>query len=298
MNKPISSRRAFMYQLTALASMAVAPRPLLGGLLGKPEEHTNEQICQRKFDLAAKESLRTRPIGEVMIAVGSSFIGTPYVARTLEEPGEEHLVVNLQGLDCVTFVENTLALSRCVKLGKRTFEEFKNQLRLVRYRGGNIEGYPSRLHYFCHWIDDNEKKKVVRNISREMGGIAYRKSISFMSSHASSYKQLSHKAFLEEIKQTESSLNTRIHYYIPKDQLKKVERKLDSGDIIGITTSTEGLDIIHTGIAIRVNGTLKYLHAPLSTGKVQITEHSLFDYLATHKNQTGIMLARPLEPVS
>jgi len=286
-----------MHQLAALAGVVIVPSMLRAGSAVRPGEITNEQICQRKLALAVKESLGILPIGDVMVTVGSSFIGAPYVAGTLEQPGEERLVVNLQGFDCVTFVESTLALSRCIKSGKHTFEEYKKQLQLIRYRRGCIDGYPSRLHYFSGWIDDNDKKKVVRNISHELGGVAYEKSMSFMSSHSSSYKQLSNSAFLEKIKQIESSLNLQTHHYIPKDQLKEVERKLNSGDIVGFTTSTEGLDIIHTGIAIRVNGILKYLHAPLSTGKVQITENSLANYLAMHKNQTGIMVARPLEPV-
>jgi hypothetical protein len=296
MTKPNSSRRAFMHQLAALAGVVIVPSMLRAGSAVRPGEITNEQICQRKLALAVKESLGILPIGDVMVTVGSSFIGAPYVAGTLEQPGEERLVVNLQGFDCVTFVESTLALSRCIKSGKHSFEDFKKQLQLIRYRRGRIDGYPSRLHYFSDWIDDNAGKNVVRNISQEIGGVAYEKPVTFMSSHFSSYKQLADKSFLGKIKELESLISDRLHFSVPKERVKSVEQKLDSGDVIGITTSTDGLDIIHTGMALRVNGILKYLHAPLSTGKVQITEHSLVDYLSTRKSQTGIMVARPLEP--
>ena len=291
----ITSRRKFIRQVAVLAGGVAVPPALREQAAAYPAS-SDEQICQRKFTLAAKESLQKRPIGEVMVAVGTSFIATPYVANTLEQPGEEHLVINLQGLDCVTFVENTLALSRCIKLGKHSFEEYKKQLQLIRYRGGVIDGYPSRLHYFSDWIEDNEKKRVVENISREIG-VTYEKKIGFMSSHQSSYKQLSNKASLGRIAETESKLNERQHYYIRKDRLKDVDGMIEPGDIIGITTSIEGLDIMHTGIAIRTNGVLKYLHAPLSKGKVQITELSLSEYLASHEKQSGIMVARSVEPV-
>src|SRR5436309_6634790 len=117
MEKPNTSRRTFIRQLALLAGCAAVPPAVREQVIGKGEL-SNEQICHRKFTLAMKESLGIRPIGEVMIALGVSFLGTSYVANALEAPGEEHLVINLQGLDCVTFVENTLALSRCVKLGK------------------------------------------------------------------------------------------------------------------------------------------------------------------------------------
>ncbi len=296
MQKPTTSRRSFIRQLALVAGGVAIPSSLREKVVAQAQP-TNEEICQRKFALAVRESLHERPIGEVMIAVGVSFLGTRYVANALETPGDEHLVVNLQGLDCVTFVENTLTLSRCIKLGSHTFEDYRKQLQLIRYRDGVIDKYPSRLHYFSDWIDDNEKKSIVRNVSQEIGGAVFEKKLSFMSMHPAAYKQLANKVYLERIKETESVINTRQHYFAPKEQLANAQEKIESGDIIGLTTSLEGLDIAHTGIAIRANGVLKYLHAPLSKGEVQITEESLVDYLASHKTQTGLMVARPLEPV-
>jgi hypothetical protein len=297
MKRPNSSRRSFIGQLAFLAGGIAVPAALRDQSFGK-EKLTDEEICQRKFKLAAKESLQKRPVGEVMVAIGASFIATPYVANTLEMPGDERLVVNLRGLDCVTLVENTLALSRCIKMGAHTFDEFKSELKFIRYRGGLLNGYPSRLHYFSDWIDDNETKNVVRNITQEIGGVPYEKTLAFMSTHPDSYNQLSNQRYLEKTIEIESEINFRQHYYIPKEQLRSIEQKIEPGDIIGITTSIEGLDIVHTGMAIRTNGVLKYLHAPLSKGKVQISEEPLVEYLASHTNQTGIMVARPLELTS
>ena len=42
--------------------------------------------------------------GEELIAIGRTFLGTPYVAQTLEGNIEETVVIDLQGLDCTTFV--------------------------------------------------------------------------------------------------------------------------------------------------------------------------------------------------
>src|SRR5690606_12471803 len=96
---------------------------------------------------------------------------TPYVAHTLEVPGPERLVINLRGLDCVSFVENTLALSRLVRAGVSDFEAFQAEIRALRYRDGAIDGYPSRLHYFTEWIADNERMGRVRDVTPELGGV-------------------------------------------------------------------------------------------------------------------------------
>lgn len=301
MSKTGSSLRLF-FRHSALLILSI---PLINWTIGGQERLATEQrekdlsdqeICQGKFQLAVSRSLNQEEISNVMVEVGRSFIGTPYAAKTMEVPGKEHLVINLRGLDCVTFVENTLALSRCIKMKQYSFEEYKHQLQLIRYRGGIVNEYPSRLHYFSDWIDDNAKKNIVRDVTKELGGVPYEKTINFMSAHQPSYRQLSEPAFTGMIKETEASLTSRELYYIPKERLTNLQAGIHSGDVIAITTSIEGLDVSHTGLAIRIDGVLKYLHAPLTTGSVRISDGSLVGYLMSHKNQTGIMVARPLEP--
>ncbi|MHB8854224.1 MAG: N-acetylmuramoyl-L-alanine amidase-like domain-containing protein, partial [Ignavibacteriaceae bacterium] len=63
------------------------------------------EICKSKFNLAAEENLQVKPIGDVITAIGKSFIGTEYIAHTLEKGKTENLVINLTGLDCTTFLE-------------------------------------------------------------------------------------------------------------------------------------------------------------------------------------------------
>ena len=260
-------------------------------------EGEDEQICTRTFQFAVEHSLRKKPIGEVMVDIGRSFLGSPYRARTLEAPGEEHLVVNLRGFDCVTFVENVLCFGRLIKKNTLDFSDYRKELQFIRYRRGTIEGYPSRLHYFSDWIEDNERKDVLVDASEMLAGHPYKKTINYMTTHRDLYKQLADNAFLEAMKKIEAGLSTRKMYYVPKEHVEKVQKGIQSGDIIGITTSIEGLDIIHTGVAVRMeNGMVHYLHAPLSKGEVRMTDQPLHEYLAPSSNHTGIMVARPLEP--
>ena len=51
---------------------------------------------------------------EIILAIARKFIGTPYVANTLEKNKDEKLVVNLRGMDCTTYLETVLALSRTI----------------------------------------------------------------------------------------------------------------------------------------------------------------------------------------
>jgi len=291
------SRRGFLKQVGFLAGATVVPQQSFSRFSSLLQSTSSDtEMFAEKMEITIRESLADRPIGEIVVAIGSSFLGTPYAAHTLELPGPEALVVNLRGLDCVTFVENSLALARCVKLRQHDFQEYTKQLQLIRYRGGTIDGYPSRLHYFSDWIYDNVIKGIVRDITKEIGGVPYQKMIDFMSAHREAYRQLEDDAAVEAIRQQETELNSRQRRYIPKEEIESHPRNIEPGDIIAMTTSIEGLDISHTGIAVHMNGVVKYLHAPLAAGVVQISQHSLAEYLLLHKKNTGIIIARPLEP--
>jgi hypothetical protein len=254
-------------------------------------------ICAKKFELAVSLGLCKKPIGDVVVEIGKSFLGVDYIANLLEQPGAEQLVVNLRGLDCVLFCENALVFARCVKKNKTTFDDYKVELQLVRYRGGIINQYPSRLHYFSDHIYDNEKKGIVKNVTKEIGGVPFRKTVNFMSTHPDSYIKLKENPeFVNVIRKQEEAINKRTMYHIPKDRVQKVASKIQNGDIVAITTDIEGMDVSHTGIALWKDDSLHFMHAPLSGHRVQITEKTLADYLATNKKQLGIMVARPLEP--
>jgi hypothetical protein len=257
----------------------------------------NELICKNKFDLAVAMKLYEKPIQEIVVAIAKSFIGTVYAANTIDAPGKEQLIVNLQTLDCVTFYENSLVFARCIKKNTMNFEAFKKELQFVRYRGGGIDGYASRLHYTSDYFFDNEKKSVLKDVTKELGGVPWKKNINFMSTHPNSYLQMKNStANVDKIRDIEDEINARPKYYIPKANVKRIAPQIKDGDIIGITTTIDGLDCSHTGIAVRQNGKLHLLHAPVPGSKVQITELPLWEYLAKVKKDSGIMVARPVEP--
>ncbi|HYQ87138.1 MAG TPA: N-acetylmuramoyl-L-alanine amidase-like domain-containing protein [Bacteroidota bacterium] len=229
--------------------------------------------------------------------MGKQFAGKPYEAHTLDKPGKEHLVVNLRGFDCVTFIENVLAVSRCIKENRLTFDDYRRELQSLRYRRGVIDGYSSRLHYFTDWIADNERKGILKNVTKELGGTAIQKKLNFMTAHRASYAGLADDSAFARTSRVEERLDSSVLYYIPKSRIAEVQAGVHSGDIIAITTDIEGLDVSHTGIAIRTSdGSLLYLHAPNVHGQVQVTKETLEEHVKKFHSYTGIIVARPLDP--
>ncbi len=289
-----STRRFFLGQLALLLPAAFLGRAAGRNLL--QADMSDEEIFLEAMLLANMRGFSSGPVGHAVAAFGQHFTGTPYKGHTLEAPGEERLVVNLREFDCLTFVENMLALARSHKSGKRGFEDFQKQLTTIRYTGGIIKGYPSRLHYFSTWIRDNIQKGIVQDITRELGGSAYTKTINFMTTHRTSYRQLDRAEFVQQIRREERLLSGSPHYHIPSDHIGGIQNRLQSGDIIGTTTTMVGMDVSHTGMVLRLGSVARFMHASLSGKKVLISSGPLAEYVAGIPSHTGIMVVRPLEP--
>jgi len=296
-----TTRRAFLHRMGTAAVVPAMTMIVPSFLRCVPAdgEVNDEEIFRRTMEWAGSHGLSEKPLEEVIAAVGKSFLGTPYVAHSLELPGEEQLVVNLHAFDCLTFVESTLAISRCIRTKKDSFGDFRRELQQLRYRNGVIDGYPSRLHYFSEWIRDNEKKGIVKSVSQELGGIAHQKTLNFMSTHRSSYAQLENEAVMRQIEMRESEISQYPLQIVPRNTIREAEQKIKSGDVVALATSMEGIDVSHTGLAVVSEREVQYLHAPLSGGAVRLSRGSLSEYIQHGaESLTGVMVVRPLEPVS
>ena len=242
-----------------------------------------------------QDPMSSQRIGERMVAVGITFLGTPYMAKTLEVGAPERLVVNLREMDCTTFVEYVLVMSDMLQSGRKDWDAYLKGLERVRYRGGDCNGYASRLHYFTDWIQDNEQKGMLRDITRELGGIPVQKPIDFMGTHPELYPALAYEEPLDSIRQIESGLSARTYYVLPRDSVRSREHLILEGDIIALATRIQGLDVTHTGIAVRnPDGRIHLLHAS-TQGEVMISEQPLAAYLKRIEGNTGILIARPTE---
>jgi hypothetical protein len=252
--------------------------------------------CKKKLS-ELPMNLSSDYLTEIIPEVGKSFLGTPYVAGTCDDyEGDEQLIIKITGLDCVTFVENTLTMSRMIQKSDNSYDAYLKDLQLIRYRNGIIDEYPSRLHYFLDWIYDNEEKNIVKNITKEIGGVVYDKKISFMTSHISSYAHLKNNPeFVKKMKVVEDNINSRNHYYLPKKNIDDYYDALQTGDVFAITTNIDGLDIVHTGFIYKKNSSAYLLHASLTGSEVMISSQDLKSYLAGIKKQTGVVISRPVD---
>jgi hypothetical protein len=252
----------------------------------------DREICKALLEKARERGDSTRSVGDLIVEVGRHFLGTPYEAGTLEREGPERLIINLRAFDCVTFVENAVVLAGMIRAGKTGFGDYAMALERIRYRCGRRDGYPSRLHYFTDWLRDNGRKGVIREITRELGGIPFRKAFHELTDHREEHPPLRDAAVFRRMRIVETACSRRTLYCVPKADFRGIEKRIENGDIIAVVTDADGIDVSHTGIAVRLRGRLHLLHASNSAGRVALSNITLHRYLQARRARTGIIVGR------
>jgi hypothetical protein len=211
----------------------------------------------------------------------------------------ETLRVELSRFECVTFIESSLAVARCGFRKEPTESCFERELVASRYRGGALSDYASRLHYFDDWIDDNEARKRLENLTPALGGEPLTRSYFHISSRVlprSNVSKDSLAALTREVAATESRLSRTPHMVLSRDRATRVLDQLEDGDLVAFVRERTGLLIHHAGFIYRAGGEPRLLHASSYHGRVVLTREDVASYLLRRPERQGIIVARPSSP--
>lgn len=282
------SRREFLRNTALVTLGSMIP---LNSMMSNPN---NLQLLGI-IDSIKKMNLSNHKIGEIVFKIAKTFVGKPYIGGTLDSQEFESLVYSLDGFDCVTFCETSLALARISKAQKFTVNAFESELTKIRYQNGRIDGYASRSHYSSEWIISNTKLGILKDLSKELNGHKFSTKVYFMSQNAHLYKSLKdNRDMINKIVTNENAVNDTERYFIAKSEVATIQSKIQTGDFILIATSKAGLDYSHLGIAYRNSkNKLCIMHAS-SNKKEVIMDGELLDYLDKSKTTIGISVLRPL----
>jgi hypothetical protein len=256
-----------------------------------------EELVQK----AQSENWRALPLGQRTVAVGVALLGTPYVNYTLEiDNRTESPSVNLRGVDCWTYFEISLGFARMLELkpGGYSPSDLLALIELDRYRGGQCNGrYTSRLHYLEDWIYDNERRGLVTNLTRSLGGVPMQgRYLNEMSKDWRDSRYLrNNPGLVPEMRQIENRIASRTTYHIPKREVPEIESRIQDGDVICISGNGPEGFTEHVGLACRDrDGLLHFMHASKDARRV-IIDVPLHSYLYRYRKFAGIMVVRPRE---
>lgn len=228
--------------------------------------------------------------GKTMCQIAESLVGTPYAAHTLEG-NPEQLTIGMDEFDCTTFIETVAALAMTKAEHRSSWRDFIYNLRSLRYRGGKVKGYGSRLHYFSDWVVDNFHRGNILEVTDRIAPATYQvKTLDFMSSNRDQYEALADSTNYAAIKNAEIGYRSHRYPFIKSINLSRAD--LRDGDIIAITTSIKNLDVTHMGILKIIDGVPHLIHASSKAGKVILDPLPLADYLKRQRSATGIRVVR------
>ena len=286
--------------LVRLAAALAIPAPLAALIGDADQARLTAWVTKIR---TAGLTRRLAPLGRATARVGELAVGTPYEANTLEAylrgggsaSSTEPMMLSLTRFDCVTLVESCLAVARVARnAGAPSWKRFEREMERMRYRGGSRGSYASRLHYFSEWIADGERRGLLRDLGRTLGGVVDARPLRFMTEHRSSYVALADENVLQSIVAMERRLDEHPRTLIPTARIRDVSDGIETGDVLAFATAIPGLDVTHAAFAFRdEQKTLRVLHAPLAGGSVEVSRATLPEYVAALRRSTGILVARP-----
>lgn len=260
-----------------------------------------QNTFDRLVSQAERANWRALPLGQRTVAVGLALLGTPYWNFTLEiDDRVEAPSVNLRGVDCWTYFELALGFARMLEMKETGYtpQDLLAMIELDRYRGGQCDGtFTSRLHFLEDWTYDNERRGLVKNLTRSLGGVPMRgRYLDEMSAHWRSSRYLRNNPVLvPQIREIENRVASRTIYHIPKDRVRSIESAIQNGDVICISGSGPEGFTEHVGLAYRDSGgVVRFMHASKDERRV-IVDVPLHSYLYRYRKFAGIMVVRPLE---
>jgi hypothetical protein len=236
------------------------------------EHITLGKFSEKHINHLLQESPAISDFSARIYFLSKEFLDVPYKESTLIGDGntDEVLVINLEEVDCFTFLEYVEAL----RISK-SFSEFKENLVKVRYQFGEI-AFEKRNHFFTDWKEFNSE--FIDNVTED---IAEGKS-KRITKNLNEKDDESH--FLPGVPCRKQEIA-----YIPSSVIdERISGKLRTGDYAGIYSERKGLDVSHVGILIRNNNAVFIRHASSSHGKV-VDE----DFQKYVSDKPGIIVLRP-----
>ncbi|HXG31322.1 MAG TPA: N-acetylmuramoyl-L-alanine amidase-like domain-containing protein [Thermodesulfobacteriota bacterium] len=227
-----------------------------------------------ELDKTIRESSKIKDTGERINFVSSRFLDTEYRESTLigDANTPEVLVINLEGMDCFTYIDYVEAIRL-----SRSFTEFKENLKRVRYRSAKVT-FQNRNHFFTDWREFNREKVV--DVTEWVGGEKTR------TVHRVLNRRKDGTLFLPGIPPKKREIN-----YIPSNALdENVIGRLKTGDYAGIYSDTDGLDVSHTGIVIKKGNGVYLRHASSREENRRVVDEDLRDYM---RDKPGLIVLRP-----
>jgi len=241
---------------------------------------------------AGLKQTQSLPMNLALVTLARAWIGRPYAAFSLDRLDGERLQLDLTQFDCFLFVEQLLALANSRdERGESPMASFAKHTQKLRYADGKID-YCHRQHYFSQWSEAAERQSYLVNITPFLPGATSRsRRLNFMANHADAYLPMQIARNRNCIKAQQADLQIQ-QVYLPLKTMEKALPSLRNGDLFGLVTRVEGLDVTHVGVLERVDGRVDALHAAPGPGVMRSMNFAR--YARAVPDVIGVTILRPM----
>jgi len=250
-----------------MAAMAIMAVSFLAG--GDPVEHARPiaELDPAGVDAYLRDLHAREPdFGKRIIAIARDSLGTPYANGPLGEgpgaPFDSDPLMDLTRVDCVTFIEQSIALA-----ASHSRQEAYDRLQKIRYKNG-IVAFEHRNHFMeADWVVNN---RFCRDVTRKL-----------KTATVDATRIIGRKKFFELLKAPELAAKTPNQTltltYVPGSEACKAAKRLPSPAIILCIGKQDWLFVLHCGLFVREADDRPMLYQASSTaGKVIASEFTGF----------------------
>jgi len=277
---------------------------LLLALAAAPAAPANAPSCVTQMNRPQLDSLVKKlhampALSSRVDAASAAFLTTPYVNDPLGEgPGakpDPDPTVRYDGVDCVTYVEEVLALSQAPSI-----DEAEKLLQHIRYIGDQV-AYTDRNHFMeSEWIPSNEKKGFVKNVTAQVGGADVIHDVRTFTPEQ--WKARSDALQLESLPENRRPLGKFDLVALPLDKVEAHAAAIPEGSIVVVAHKSDDKTsnrYSHLGFVVRHDGQVYVRHA--SSLKKQVIEDTLAEFVAKNRKYkdwpvSGFVFLQPLAP--
>jgi hypothetical protein len=225
-------------------------------------------LSKRRVTQLLAEAKSSRSTTSRIEVFSRHFLGRQYMPNPLigsaEQP--EVFTASLDGLDCVTYVEMVLALSR-----SSSVDDFVKLLRNIRYENGRV-AWDRRNHYMTGWIRSNTRAGFVRRIAPA---------------------RVPAVAKVRTLDGLEGLPPVRVRFEcVPKPSVPMLVRYMKTGDLIFFASTRKHHDVFHCGIIVREGDRALLRHA--SRSRSIVVQQELDEFLKANR-MAGVIAVRPVE---
>ncbi|XXF80234.1 DUF1460 domain-containing protein [Myxococcaceae bacterium GXIMD 01537] len=236
-----------------------------------------------------------RPLVERLLDTSARFIDTPYVLSPLGEGQgvDPDPTFRLDAVDCLTFVEETLALSLA-----RHEDEVAPLLESIRYASTPV--YEDRNHLMeAQWLPNNVRKGFVADVTRRYGGqdvVQAQKVLTAASWRSRSSQELK----LPPERQVQGTFALDM---IPLARVAAHAARVPSGTLFVVLRDDlpfKATRVTHVGFVVQ-KGARTYLRHAARSRYGRVVDEDLESFLARNARYdkwrvTGVSLFEPLIP--